>query len=100
MQELLEGREEEVVDGAEVLAALVQAELEEDQLPLLHLPGPLHHQGGFLQRHKGRGLSLESCMDAPARTPQPSPLPPSPHHDPPAPSPLPHWLAAPGKLLI
>lgn len=57
VQELLEGREEQVVDGAEVLAALVQAELEEDQLPLLHFPGPPHDQGGFLQRHRGQNLS-------------------------------------------
>lgn len=57
MQELLEGGEEEVIDGAEVLAALVQAELEEDQLPLLHVPGPAHDQGGFLQRPQGQRLS-------------------------------------------
>lgn len=53
MQELLERGEEEVIDGAEVLTALVQTELQEDQLPLLHFPGPPHDEGGFLRRHKG-----------------------------------------------
>lgn len=57
LQELLERREEEVINGAEVLAAFVQAELEEDQLPLLHFPGPLDNQGGFLQGDKGQSLS-------------------------------------------
>lgn len=65
MQELLEGGEEEVIDGAEVLAALVQAELEEDQLPLLHVPGPAHDQGGFLQRPQGQRLSPGTPPGAP-----------------------------------
>lgn len=45
LHELLEGGEEEVVNGTEVLAALVQAELEEHQLPLLHFLWPLDNQG-------------------------------------------------------
>lgn len=57
LQELLERREEEVINGAEVLTTLVQAELEEDQLPLFHFPGPLDNQGRFLQRDKGQSLS-------------------------------------------
>lgn len=45
LHELPEGGEEEIVDGTEVLVALVQAELEEYQLPLLHFLGPLDDEG-------------------------------------------------------
>lgn len=68
-QELLEGGEQEVIDGAEVLAALVQAELQEDQLPLLHVPGPAHDQGGFLRRHRGQRLSPSAAGRSPPSDP-------------------------------
>lgn len=68
-QELLEGGEQEVIDGAEVLAALVQAELQEDQLPLLHVPGPAHDQGGFLRRHRGQRLSRSAVGRSPPSDP-------------------------------
>lgn len=68
-QELLEGGEQEVIDGAEVLAALVQAELQEDQLPLLHVPGPAHDQGGFLRRHRGQRLSPSAVGRSPPSDP-------------------------------
>lgn len=45
LHELPERGEEEIVNGTEVLVALVQAELEEHQLPLLHFLGPLDNQG-------------------------------------------------------
>lgn len=68
LQELLERREEEVIDGTEVLATLIQAELEEDQLPLLHFPGSLHDQGGFLQRDKGQNQPCGSPACGPRDT--------------------------------